>query len=205
MKHLKKSSLSAILALAIMAVLGVGSASATELYKYTAPNPNDTLGLGTELRMTLAPTGGNLLIEDTWGSPFVISTCVESEIAGSTESVGGEATHPLGSLSTVKFTNCTDTMTIETKGKFEVRHIAGTTNGTLYVSGLKFSFKDTFINFQCASVVNGVFGTLKGATSATGYASVEVLANVERPVCGPARIKATYTITSPTGLVVEAK
>ncbi|HEX6782899.1 MAG TPA: hypothetical protein VF125_12865 [Solirubrobacterales bacterium] len=205
MNHLRKLGLGAMVLLATMAVWGVGSASATELYKYTTPSPNDTLGVGTELRLTLAPTAGNLLIEDTWGSPFVISTCTETELAGKTESPGGETTHPLGALSTVKFSTCTDTMTIETKGKFEVRHIAGTTNGTLYVSGLKFNFKDTFLNFQCAAVVNGYFGTLKGATSATGYASVEVLANVERPVCGPARIKADFTVAAPTGLIVEAK
>jgi hypothetical protein len=204
MNYLRKSGLGAMLLLAIMSVLGAGSAAATELYKYTTPNPNDTLGLATELQLTLKP-GTRLFLEDTWGSPFIAVTCEETELAGKTETAGGETTHPSGALSTTKFSSCTDSIIIETKGKFELQHIAGTTNATLIVNGLKFKYLETFLGFTCQVIVNGALGTLKGATSSTGYATIEVLANVERPVCGPMRIKASFTVAKPTGLIFEAK
>lgn len=204
MKHLKRTVRIAAMALAALALLGANAASATELYKNTTPNPNDTLGLATELQLTLMP-GTRLFLEDTWGNPFIAATCEETELGGKVETVGGESSHPSGSLSTVKFASCTDAFIIETKGIFEVQHIAGTTNGTLFVKGLKFKYQETFLGFPCQVVVNGAFGTITGATSATGHATVDVLANVERPVCGPARIKATFKVAKPTGLIVEAK
>jgi hypothetical protein len=203
MNHLKKIGLPAVASMALW-LLVTSAASATELYKNTTPNPNDTLGLATELQLTLMP-GSRLLLESTFSTPYIAATCEETELGGKVETAGGESSHPSGALSTVKFASCTDAFIIETKGTFEVQHIAGTTNGTLFVKGLKFKYQETFLGFQCQVVVNGAFGTITGATSATGHATVDVVANVERPVCGAARIKATFTVAKPTGLIVEAK
>jgi|GEM_PF-3122901 len=205
MNYLRKSGLGVMLLMALMAIWGAGSASATELYKNTAPSPNDTLGVGTSLQMTLQAES-SLVLWDTFSMPYVVATCTGSELLGTTSTSGGETSHPLGTLSTVTFSGCVDALTIIQKGSFQVQHIAGTTNATLIVNGLKFTYKNTFLGFECTVVMNGSFGTLTGATSATGHARLDVFANLEPTNCGlPARFTGTYIVTSPTGLVFEAK
>jgi len=197
--------LSAILLLAVIATLGAGSASATELYKYTTPSANDTLGAPTNLQMTLQ-AGSSLVLWDTFSMPYVVATCTGSELQGTTETAGGESSHPSGMLSTVSFTGCVDALTLIQKGTFQIQHIAGTTNATLVVNSLKFKYKNTFLGLECTVVMNGSFGTLTGATSATGHAKLDVYADLEPTNCGtPARFTGSFTVTSPTGLIFEAK
>lgn len=206
MRHLKKAALSTILVLAAMTMFGAGSASATELYKYTTPSANDTLGIGTNLQMTLQ-AGSSLLLWDTFSMPYIVGTCTSSELQGKTGSAGGESSHPEGTLSTVSFTGCLEDpiFTIAT-GTFRIQHIAGTTDATLIVNGMKFKYKNTFLGFECTVVMNGSFGTLTGATSSTGHVKLDVFANLEGTNCGtPARLTGSYTVTSPTGLIFEAK
>lgn len=205
MNYLAKSVLGLTLLLAVMAIWAAGAASATELYKYTTPSPNDTLGVGTELPLTLQ-AGTSLQLLDTWGAPYTVSTCTGGELQGKTESAGGEASHPSGMLSTMKFTGCTDSFTIISNGSFQIQHIAGTTNASLIVNGFKFKFKHTWLGFECTMAMNGSFGTLTGATSAAGHATLDVFANLEGTNCGlPARLTGTFIVTTPTGLIFEAK
>jgi hypothetical protein len=203
MNHLRKRSLSVALLLSIMALTGAGTASATELYKYTAPSPNDTLGVGTELLLSMKP-GTSMILQDTWSTPFTLATCAGGELQGKTTSAGGESSHPSGPFSAVKFTNCTHTMDIEANGEFKLEHIAGTTDATVLVNGLKIKHYDTYWGLNCTRTINGAFGTLTGATSATGYATIDVIANLSG-ICGPARLTGTFTVTAPIGLIVEAK
>jgi hypothetical protein len=205
MNYLKRIVAVATTALAALALLGANTASATELYKNTAPSPNDTLGVNTNLQMTLQ-AGSSLVLWDTFSMPYVVATCTGSELQGKTSTAGSESSHPFGTLATVSFTGCIDALTIIQKGTFQVQHIAGTTNATLVVNGLKFSYKNTFLGFECSVAMNGSFGTLTGATSATGHATLDVFANLEPTSCGlPARFTGTFIVTSPTGLVFEAK
>jgi hypothetical protein len=205
MNYLKKIGLLAPAVLALVLLGGSTSASATELYKSTAPNPADTLGVGTNLQMTLQ-AGSSLLLWDTFGTPYTVATCTGSELQGKTASAGSESTHPFGTLSTVSFSGCVDPLTIISNGTFQIQHIAGTTNATLVVNGLKFSYKNTFLGFECTVVMNGSFGTLTGATSAAGHATLDVFANLEGTNCGtPARLTGTFVVTSPTGLMIETK
>jgi hypothetical protein len=207
MHRLKTLGLAMMASLSLVMVLGAGTAAATELYKNTAPNPNDTLGINTELQMSLR-AGTSLQLIDTWNSA-TIATCAGSELKGKTASAGGEAIHPSGSLSTVGFTNCSDPFTIISNGTFFVQHIAGTTNATLIVSGLKLKFKHTWMGKECTLETTGSFGVLTGATSATGHAMLHVSANLDdmkAPTCGLfGRLTGTYTVTTPTGLIFEPK
>jgi hypothetical protein len=206
MNHLKKIVAVATTALATLALLGAGTASATELYKNTAPSPNDTLGVGTTLQMTLQ-AGSSLVLWDTFSMPYVVGTCTGSELQGKTSTAGGELSHPEGTLSTVSFTGCLeDPLITIANGAFRIQHIAGTTNATLIVNGMKFKYKNTFLGLECTVVMNGSFGTLTGATSASGHVKLDVFANLEATNCGtPARLTGSFTVTSPTGLVFEAK
>jgi hypothetical protein len=205
MNHLKRIAAVAATALASLALLGASTASATELYKNTAPNPNDTLGVGTKLQMSLQ-AGTSLLLWDTFSTPYIVATCTSAELQGTTSLPGGESSHPAGMFSTVSLTPCFDPLTIISNGSFQIQHIAGTTNATLIVGGLKFKYKDTFMGFECTVSMNGPFGTLTGASSANSHAMLDVYANLEGSNCGPsARLTGSFTVTSPTGLVFEAK
>jgi hypothetical protein len=203
MRYLRKSGLIASFLLLITAVLATGSVSATEIYKYTTPGANETLGIGTELKLSMK-VETSMILQDTWSTPFTLATCSGAELQGKTESAGGESSDPAGKFSVVKFTSCSHTMDVEANGEFRLQHIAGTTNATVFVNGLKIKHFDTTWGFNCTMTFNGAFGTLTGATSATGYATIDVVANVSR-TCGPARLTGTFTVTAPTGLIVEAK
>jgi hypothetical protein len=190
--------------MAVMAIWGAGVASATELYKYTTPSANDTLGAGTELSMSMK-SGTSMILRDQF-TQKVIGTCTRAELQGKTETAGGEAAHPSGSFSAVSLTNCTHTTHMVANGGFEIQHLAGTTNGTVAINGLKFKIKDTIFGLECTVALSGTVGTLTGATSATGTATLDIVkALVSWGLCGTAELTATFSITTPTGLIVEAK
>ncbi len=205
MSYLRKSGVSMVMLLAIIAVWGAGSASATEIYKYTTPSPNDTLGVGTELKISMK-VGTSMIVKDTWWTGYTAFTCTGADLQGEVKSAGGEAAHPSGAFSSVKFSQCTHKLQTVANGEFRLQHIAGTTNATVTVNGLQLKYEDTVWGLECLLYVNGTVGTLTGATSATGHATIDITAApVERPFCGSATLTGTFVVTAPTGLVVEAK
>jgi hypothetical protein len=203
MNHLKPIGLAAIAAMALTAFLGAGTASATQLYKYTTPSANDSLGVGTTFTFTLA---GSSLFEDT-EEALLVDTCTTSEMHGTFEdSAGG---HPTGNLSALTFGNCSHTTDVVAKGSIEVRHIAGTTNGTVYSANAQVTFQSTIFGIQCTINTGAggtLIGTLTGAKSPTGTAVIDI--NAVLPVgflCGTdVRWTATYIVTQPAGLAVES-
>src|SRR5215204_2945990 len=98
MKHLKPLGLAALTLTALLAFIGAGAASATELYKYTTPSANDTLGVGTEILLTLN-AGSSLRIEETkWFPGETRQTCTTAELRVKIENVGGESSNPGGKV-----------------------------------------------------------------------------------------------------------
>jgi hypothetical protein len=205
MKYLKTIGLAALAAMALMA-FGASTASATELYKLTTGTPSiDTLGVGTTIDASLT---GSAILETTGGE--VLNTCTGGTVHGEITNAGSATTTVNGHIDELTWTGCTrETKTIA-NGSLEIHHITGTTNGT--VTG-----KDSEVT------INGIFGsscvygtgagthlgTLVGASGPHAHATLAIKATVPRTAGGflcpsTAVWNANYTVTSPTGLVVEA-
>jgi hypothetical protein len=183
-------------------VVEAAPSSGTELYKFT---DTTTQGVGTEITGSLK-SGSSLTLRQT--SSDFINTCTGSSLATKVESPGGEASHPSGKVSSLAFSGCTHPITIHSKGSLEVKHAAGTTNGTVFSSGLEMTMQSTTFGatLNCKTGTGTDVGTLTGAVSEEGHATLHIDAVLN---CGffvpSAKLTGTYTITSPTGLVVEAK
>ena len=195
MRHLKMLGLAVLAAMVVTAVLGGGTASATALYK-TTQTPNDPLGVGTEIAASLK-SGSSLLVRDQNG--ISQDTCTGSELKGKTEGGGGTVTVPLSAT----FTGCSHTTDVIKPGKL---HIAwsSATNGTLTWSGAEVTIISTVFGSSCiGSTGEGTsIGTVTAAKSATDHATIDLNAVIPTP-CGKFTWTGTYTLTSPTGLVVE--
>jgi hypothetical protein len=188
MKRMQKSAIVAM-ALAVMAMVGAGSASATTL-EVGGVTKNESI----TLTMTLAP-GASMITEDTPGTS--LKKCKKSELKGSTEGSFTGATLS-GSVGTLTFAECDRAVTVHKAGTLSVSHIAGTTNGTVSSDGTHVTKGSPFGTLTCITAGTHI-GTLTGVAS--GHATLHVNAVLN---CGiSARWTGTYTVTSPTGLGVS--
>jgi hypothetical protein len=218
MKYLKMLGLAAVAAMALTAIIGAGTASATELYKYTTPSANDTLGAGTAIEATLKG-GTSALLKDTGGSTN--DTCTGSTVGGTITNSGGSGLAVSGTITTLDFTGCTHTTDplpnseIKTEsgvihkeyGTLEIKWISGTTNGTVVSKNTKVTVQSTVFGISCvANTGEGtVIGTLTGAKSSTEHATMHINGVIEMGICGDSTWTGTYLVTNPTGLTVEDK
>lgn len=203
MKYLKILGLAAVAAMALTAFLGAGTASASKVIQTTSGS-TDTLGVGTVIEATLEPETSAFL-EDAFG--FTAVTCTGSTVKGTLERVTPTG-QPRGSISTLDFTNCGHTVDVEANGELEVRNIAGTTNGTVFSAGAKVKVFNTLLNQNCtANTGLGTdIGTLTAAGSPTGHATMDINGLIPLEGCSASNARWTgkYTVTSPTGLELEA-
>lgn len=128
MKHVKMLCLAAVAAMALVAVLGTGSASATVLCKiFKQPCPKaEVFPAKTKIKATLR-SKTSLVIKDVHE---ILDTCTGSTIEGLTSNAGGgKGVAVEGINETETFTGCTHTVTILEKGKFEVEYTGPTTDG----------------------------------------------------------------------------
>ena len=207
MRYLKILVLAAMAAVSLLAITGAGTASATELYKLTAPNPNDTLGAGTELEMT-TQAGTSTVWKQTHNlGSGTVNTCTSGltrsriELAG-----GGEGVHPSGKVTGMGFSLCASLLGVLKAGVLEIQHVPGTTNGTVISKEAEITVQSPVFGVSCI-IKTGAgtkTGTLTGATSNTGFATFHVDAALPYGICGIADLTATFLVTKPTGLIVEA-
>jgi hypothetical protein len=194
MKHLG-TSVSVVLAVAMMALAGAVSASATTLEVKGIPK-NEAVALKFTLK-----AGTSMLLTDTAG--FFANTCTSSTKEGKTESPFTGTTVG-GKLSTLSFSNCAEgPIVVDTPGSLTVQNIAGTTNGTVRSIGAKVTVPSPFGLLTCVTAASpGTdIGTLTGVVS--GAATIDMSAALN---CGSITAKwlATYTVTSPEGLGVTS-
>jgi hypothetical protein len=201
MNYLRKLGLLAMASMALW-LIGGSAASATELYKYTAPNPNDTLGAGTSIKGSLK-AGTSLLRKETTG--LITDTCTSWGLEGTIASAGGEISHPVIGLSSMNIGGCVNAMKFLKPGELEVRHITGTTNGEVYLKNAEVTWVDTGSLIDCVAKIEAAtyFGRLTGSSGSTSLDVNWMLPAVG--FCGDRKVEGTLSITSPTGLVVEAK
>lgn len=204
MKPLKTLGLAAVAALLVAGVFGAGTASASGLYKYTTPNPNDPLGVGTVIEMTLEKET-SLVTEDAFG--LTSWTCTGSTLTAKIERVT-PAGSPRGKITTLDYTGCAHTADVNALGEIEFRNIAGTTNATVFLIGTTVTEFNTLLNQNCASAAGqGTdIGILTGAKAVNGMATLDLngLLPLENCNAANARLTGKYWVTNPIGLTVEA-
>ncbi len=217
MKYLKMLGLAAVAAMALTAFLGAGSASAAGLYKYTTPSANDAIALNTELVSSLE-TGSSALLKDTLGGAN--DTCTSSEVKGKIEKNTTTAPvgtlNPQGRISALTFGGCSHTTTVISTseeagvkyyGELEIKHIAGTTNGTVVSKNSRVTVKSTIFGVSCIANTGAgtAIGTLTGAKSPTANATMDINGTITlENGCGDSTWTGSYEVTSPVGLTVEA-
>jgi hypothetical protein len=196
MKHLKIFGLAAVAALALIAIAGVGSASATRLCAENAtPCPEAKRWKNGQAFTSSLETGGAVL-----DAGFYRIECTTSSINGEILNEGG-AGAVIIDLETVSFANCGCPVTTLKAGTMSVEHTASTMNGKLTTANLE-------ITFNCMGHCiygEGALGTLTGGAMGT----MDVNGTMNRvagaaPGC-PATInwKGSYTVTSPEALYVS--
>lgn len=203
MKYLKMLGLAAVAAVALMAIVGVGTASATVLCQTTTTPCSSHWATGTQLEFHVK-AGTEGVWADTSGEPAV--RCVEGILKG-TPSAGGAletVTMPINGESEFNWNKgCggIETKTLE-GGKLEIHAISGTDNGTVTATG--FRFTTTFLGASCIYGFPEArdLGVLTG--SATGDAVLDissVFTKIEGSFVCPLTVtwKEEFTQTGPSG------
>lgn len=171
MRNMKMLGLSLLAAMAAMAAIGAGTASATKLCAVnSAPCPaGDTYGKGTSIKAQLVAG-----TTSTMASGFVTINCTDSSISGKTTSAGGgTGVAVTGEISSVSWKNCTSNLgsctasSLFTPWKAEVTGSGG--NGTMSVSnaGGKFTCGGVTCEYKASkasvSVSGGSPATIKAS------------------------------------------
>jgi len=164
MKHLKTLGLAMLAAAALMAILGVGTASAT-----TLENKTEVLEVGSFIKAHLE-SGTKWKLTTT----FKTVECSESELtAATTNKTGGEvfanATWTLG--------NCNCEVKVLSGGTISTAWINGTSDGTFVSSGFEFTTtcSTVFGNIHCLyRTKSTTLGTLTGSKTTGATATIDI-------------------------------
>lgn len=189
---------------ALTVLVGVTSASATELY--SGQFFPSTVNSGTKVSLSLQGET-TTPISDTTENP--ITTCTGSSINGQVSSAGSSSTTVVIPVESVSLTGGCK-VTIKLPGSLEVHHIAGTTSGTLTGNGFGFSVHTEFgIECTYGPGESGTdLGVLEGSTNNTFTTWINAILNELAPkkfLCpDTARWLATFKGTTPDPLFVEA-
>lgn len=173
MRYMKMLGLAAVAAAAMMAFVGAGSASATVLCHSESTPCTEKWKAGTEPRFIVRPGGAGIW---TTTSGTVVAKCPEGEIRGEITNAGSSTETVKTSVAPSGFTwpgveGCIKTVTLE-GGSLEIHAIAGSSNGTVTVSGFKITISITG-NSCVYGFGNGEhWGTL--TSSGTGDAVLDI-------------------------------
>lgn len=186
MKYLKMLGLAAVAAMALMAVVGAGTASADEICtEGGTPCP-----AGKQISTIVASQVGTGTLETTGGTTLI--DCNAGDIHIAVTSQGAKVDPVLGTVETLKFTECSGTVTTIKPGT--MKGTASGTNGALTSVGAEVT---TGILGTTCTYGSGA-GTSLGTTSGT---SLTVNTVVQRTAGGflcptEARWTASFKITN---------
>jgi hypothetical protein len=188
MRYPKLAGLATAASMAFMALLVVGTASATTL-EVGGVAQNKAVSFTASLK-----SGTSLLVKDESGTST--DTCTGSTIAGSTTTFTGT---PGGPVSGLTFTSCSHTTTVLAKGSISFAWTSGT-HATVSSSGAEITVQSTFFGASavCKTGPGRTIGTLTGVGS--GSATLDLNAKITCGVLSDVSWTGTYTITSPAGL-----
>jgi hypothetical protein len=199
MRYIKVLGLAAM-AMALMAFVGASVASATTLDN----GKGEMLSAGSSLDASLV---GSAELTNTAGTQ-VLDTCTTGTIEGVTENTGSATETVKGEVSPENLTwaNCTATTDTTGGGTLEIHWTEGH-NGT--VTGTTFTVTVNIAGVTCSYGLSNTdtmvhVGTLIGSdTEPTIAINTSVPLRAGGFLCPPsAKWKATYRVTTPTGLTL---
>jgi len=200
MKYVKILGLAALAAMAVMAFVGAGTASATELYSGAT-----TLKAGTEIQATLS---GTALLQTTDG--IELDTCTGGEVKGKTTNTGSSTETVKGNIEALTWTNCTEPTSTIAKGGLEIHWTSGL-NGTVTsianpVTGevSEVTVNTTIFGSCIFTIATGsIIGTLTGSTTTNATFDINAIATRKSGLCpNSAKWNGTYKVTKPLPLHV---
>ena len=202
MRYIKMLGLAAIAAAALMAFVGAGSASATELTCNGVKCP-----VGTIIHAQ-TPAGTHATLHPPIGAIECNST-----VEGTVTDAGSSTTTVKGTITVLTFTPCTNgaVVTVLKKGTLEI-HTASSGGGTGTVTSIGAEVTVQAFGFHCIFGTGaGVdIGTVTTNTTTPGDATLDIAATIPRTggssgvFCGStAQWTGSYTSTKPTTLVVH--
>lgn len=204
MKYVKMLGLAAIVAAALMALAGVGTASATVLCKnnLNTEKCSEPYPAGTKIEAKLIGTA-------KLDTSFATIECKKASGSGTLLQAGSATTTPVGGEATVSFSECNCEVKVLKTGTGEIHYIAGTDNGTLTGSGgeATVSCSTIFGTVHCiyASATPTDAGQLTGGSPAKEKVSMNVPRLTTNGLCSEeATLTAEYEVTSPNPLYVTA-
>ena len=207
MKYLKMLGLAAVAAMALTALLGAGSVSATVLCKtYVTPCPKGwDYAAGTEIHATEA-AGVSSVFSSTGAETF--DECADATIKGKTTNTGSATETVVGNIEAMTFSECTSTLTVLEMGQFEIHYLGPKTKGALTVKKTKVT--GTLFGVSCIfGAGSGTeIGVMESDESTEAEITVEaVLAKEGGSFLCPGDIvwDAKYVITSPKPLYFKEK
>jgi hypothetical protein len=209
MKHLKMLGLAVVASAALIAVIGAGSASATELCS-TATTACSGTKYGKGTKLVAGNTGNVVLI-----TRVTTITCTASTIEAETTSAGGAGTTAVtGKTTALTFTGCTRTGGEKCAVKSTNLGTVSLTGGAASTTaGFNYNVTSkTGANVTCGFFINCTFFTEETTLTGTNQASGKPVVKAEEEelaeeggLC-PLEVfntwTATYEITSPTPLFV---
>jgi hypothetical protein len=207
MKYLKILGLAAVAAMALMAFLGAGSASATVLCKTTITEGCATSGWDYPAGTEIVSTSTNTILTTSLANV----SCKHSEVRGKTTNTGSTTETVDGPVELLTFTECTSTVDVIAKGSLEVHHATKTEAEPKKMGTL--TSKEAAVTVNIGGV-SCVYGTSKAGTdlgsitdNAPSATTVDISATVEKKegsfLCPSTGLwEGTYTINSPNPLYV---
>lgn len=205
MKRIKMLGLAVVAAAALTALLGAGTASATELCSTnTSPCTGTMYGPGTALEANLT---GTAILETTGGT--VLDECTGGGVAGTITNTGGASETVNASIPTagLTWTGCSRSTTTTEGGELEIHtdSAAADGNGTLTAKG--FTVQIATILGTCTygfgTTTASDLGTLKGGNPASIEISTIVPRKTGAACPAEARWTAKYEVVKPKPLFVE--
>ncbi len=204
LKRLRKLGLATLVVGALLASVGTGVASATELDDALGMLlPGELVSAGAEGTTTLHPPIGDI-------------ECSGSGVAGTTFNTGSSTETVRVSIGDLWFNGCNATVTVLAKGSLEfhtpyalnergelAQKSTSNNNGTLTSSGTEITVE--FVGSHCIFKTNGTdIGTLTGSANTKGTATLDIEAVIPRTggrsgaFCGTtAQWTGSYGILSP--------
>jgi hypothetical protein len=204
MRFLKIGLTAMLAAVALVAYVGAGTASAAELYKDINWWPDETQGTGVRFNATLE-SGTSAVFENAGGTP--LETCTGSEMEFLIEKAGENGStyvNPTGSFQNHTYTGCKNVHVLRF-GTWEIRNVKGTNGGLVISTGTEVTV-NTAAGSCVISTNQTYIGTLTGANEEKASATLDVngALNGTGPFGCPttARWTASYTVTNLNGLYV---
>lgn len=203
MKYVKMLGLAAVAAAALMAFVGAGSASATELCSTnTSPCTGTNYGKGTKIESTLKE--GEAVLTAGFGT----DKCKKSTVVGEVEKTNEAGKATTGPITSLTFEECSCTTTILSNGSLSITG-SGTGNGTLSSTGAESTI--TCSGVSCLFATSGTtIGPVTGGSPAVLAAEAKLpwkTGDASNFTCtlgsGTGTWKATYKVTNPASLFVE--